>query len=58
MLNVLTKVLDIKIDMTEIGKKAKETEEQMGQMTKAIASYRKAVEKQQEMINESPSYIR
>jgi len=58
ILTVLTKILDIKIDMTEIEKKAKQTEEQINQMGKMLRSTKKAAERQQEMMNESPSYIR
>lgn len=58
VLTVLTKILDVKVSMAELEKKAKETEEQIGQMSKMIRAHKKAVERQQEMLNESPSYIR
>ncbi|MCX6695079.1 MAG: proteasome assembly chaperone family protein [Candidatus Altiarchaeota archaeon] len=58
VLEVLTKILGIKIDMTEIAKKAKETEVQIGKMSKMIDNQKKAAERQQEFINETPTYIR
>jgi uncharacterized protein (TIGR00162 family) len=58
VLEVLTKILGIKIDMTEITKKAKETEIQINKMSKMIDSQKKAAERQQEFINETPTYIR
>jgi uncharacterized protein (TIGR00162 family) len=58
VLRVLTKILGIEINMAELERKAKQTEEQISQMTKMISSYKKAAERQQEMLNESPSYIR
>ncbi len=58
VLRVLTKVLRIEIDMTELTEKAKETEEQMSRMSKMISEQKKAVERQQEFLNETPTYIR
>ncbi|MFH1054603.1 MAG: proteasome assembly chaperone family protein [Candidatus Altiarchaeota archaeon] len=58
VLKVLTGILDVKVNMAELQKKAKQTEEQIGQMSKMINTYKKTAERQQEMLNESPSYIR
>jgi uncharacterized protein len=58
VLGVLTKILGVQISMAEIEKKAKQTEEQLNQMSRVISSHKKAQERQQEMLNESPSYIR
>ena len=58
VLRVLTKVLRIEIDMTELTEKAKETEEQMSRVSKMISEQKKAVERQQEFLNETPTYIR
>lgn len=58
VLRVLTRILGIEIDMTELAKKAKETEEQMTRMSRAITEQKKAVEREQEFIEETPSYIR
>jgi len=58
VLTVLTKLLGIKIDMTELEKKAKETERQLGKMSKMIDEQRKAFERQQKFSDEPPVYIR
>jgi len=58
VLRVLTKVLRIEIDMTELTEKAKETEEQMSRVSKMISEQKKAVERQQEFLEETPTYIR
>lgn len=58
VLKVLTNILGIEIDMTELVKKAKETERQMSRMSKIISEQKKAIERQQEFIEETPSYIR
>ncbi|MEA3255641.1 MAG: proteasome assembly chaperone family protein [Candidatus Altiarchaeota archaeon] len=58
VLRVLTKILDMEIDMTELAEKARETEEQMSKMSKMLSEQKKSVERQQEFINETPSYIR
>jgi len=58
VLNVLTKLLEIKIDMTELEKKAKETEKQLSKMSKMIDEQRKAFERQQKFSDEPPVYIR
>jgi uncharacterized protein (TIGR00162 family) len=58
VLKVLTKILEIEIDMTELVKKAKETEKQMSRVSKVISEQKKAIERQQEFTEETPSYIR
>jgi len=58
VLKVLTNILGIEIDMTELVEKAKETERQMSRMSKIISEQKKAIERQQEFIEETPSYIR
>ncbi len=58
VLKVLTRILGIEIDMTELAKKARETEEQMIRMTKAISEQKKAAEREQAFMEETPSYIR
>jgi len=58
VLKVLTNILGIEIDMTELVEKAKETERQISRMSKVISEQKKAIERQQEFIEETPSYIR
>lgn len=58
VLKVLTKILDVKVDMSELQKKAKQTEEQISKMSQMIHTHKKAVERQQEMLDENPFYIR
>jgi len=58
VLKVLTNILRIEIDMTELVEKAKETERQISRMSKVISEQKKAIERQQEFIEETPSYIR
>jgi len=58
VLEVLTRILGVPVNMDEIEKKAKQTEEQLTQMSKMITSHKKAAERQQQISNESPSYIR
>ncbi|MFH0861504.1 MAG: proteasome assembly chaperone family protein [Candidatus Altiarchaeota archaeon] len=58
VLTVLSKILDVKVNMEEIEKKAKQTEEQLNQMSRMITSHKKAQERQQQLLNESPTYIR
>ncbi len=58
VLDVLAKTLGIKVNMDELAKKAKQTEEQINQMHSMITSNKKAQERQQEMLKESPFYIR
>lgn len=58
VLNVLTKILDIKIDMTKLANKAKETEEQIDKLQRMITE-EEAVEKiQEKFMRETPTYIR
>ncbi len=58
VLTVLTRLLGIKIDMTEIEEKAKETEKQLNKMSKMVEEQRKAQERQQRFSDEVPLYIR
>jgi uncharacterized protein (TIGR00162 family) len=58
VLKVLTNILGIEVDMTELAEKAKETEKQIGKVSKAIAEQKRALERQQEFIDEKPTYIR
>ncbi|HDN83732.1 MAG TPA: proteasome assembly chaperone family protein [Candidatus Altiarchaeales archaeon] len=58
LLRVLTKILDIEIDMTEISKKAKETEKQLNAMSKMIEEQIKTMERQEKYLSETPTYIR
>ncbi len=58
VLEVLTKILGIEIDMTELAEKAKETEKQMATMRKMISEHKKMVQREQEFLEETPSYIR
>ena len=58
VLEVLTKILGVKIDMTEIAKKAKETEVQINKMSKMLDDHRRVAEREQELLNDTPTYIR
>ncbi len=58
VLKVLTAILGIEMDMTELAGKAKDTEEQMTKMSKMLTDQKKAMERQQEFLDETPSYIR
>ena len=58
VLTVLTKLLEITIDMTELEKKAKETEKQLSKMSKMMEEQKKAQERQQRFSEEVPTYIR
>lgn len=58
VLKVLTQILGLKVDMAELAKKAKETEKQIGKVGKIISEQKKALKRQQEFIDETPSYIR
>jgi len=58
VLTVLTKLLEIKIDMTELEKKAKETEKQLSKMSKMMEEQKKAQERQQRFSEETTTYIR
>jgi uncharacterized protein len=58
VLATLSNILGVQVNMGELEKKAKQTEEQLGQMSKVISNHKKAQERQQQMLNESPSYIR
>ena len=56
LLKVLTKILDVTVDMTALESKAKETEEQINRMASMINAHKKAVEQQQDFVEEAPSY--
>ncbi|MFC2162538.1 proteasome assembly chaperone family protein [Candidatus Altiarchaeota archaeon] len=58
VLNVLTKIIGLDVDMAALEKKAKDTEEQISQMGKMISSYKEQAERQQELMSETPTYIR
>jgi hypothetical protein len=59
VLNVLTKILGIKIDMAKLEEKAKETEEQMGKVKQMISEQERAMKTQEEKFDrEPPTYIR
>jgi uncharacterized protein len=58
VLKTLTEIIGVSVDMEELGRKAKDSEEQMSQMSQIITNYKKSVERQQELLNESPTYIR
>lgn len=58
VLGILSEITGIDVDMSELEKKAKDTQEQISQMSKVISNYQKAQERQQEMLDENPFYIR
>ncbi len=58
ILEVLTKVLDIKIDMTKLKDKAKMTEKEMAEISGMITAQKEALEREQNISDEIPSYIR
>ena len=58
VLQVLTRILGIEVDMSALSKKGGETEKQISKMTKMIEDHKKAVERQQEFIEDIPTYIR
>ena len=58
VLKVLAAILGIDMDMTELAGKARDTEEQMTKMSKMLTDQKKAMERQQEFLDETPSYIR
>ena len=58
VLTVLTKILNLKIDMSKLEEKAKETEKQMTQIGKMISAYQKIEEQQNKISDEYPPYIR
>jgi len=58
VLTVLTKILDIKIDMTKIANKAKETEEQINRVQKMMMEQENLEKVQEKFTKETPSYIR
>lgn len=58
VLHVLTQILGIKVDMTAMEKKAKDTEKQMMQISKMISGYRKEQERVEDYGGDQTSYIR
>jgi len=58
VLKILTDILGIKVDMTAIETKAKETEKQMTQISKMITSYKKEQERREDYGGDQTSYIR
>lgn len=58
VLKVLTNILGIEVDMAKLAEKAKETEKQISRISKIISEQKKALERQQEFIEEKPTYIR
>lgn len=58
VLEILTKILDIDINMSALAKKAKETEVQMSKISKMLNAQQQAEENQQKISDESPYYIR
>ena len=58
LLHVLTKLLGIEIDMTKLEEKAKMTEKEMNEISKMITSQKEALEREQGISDEIPSYIR
>lgn len=58
VLRVLTQILGIKVDMTALENKAKDTEKQMSQISKMISSYQKEYQRGEEYSRDPPTYIR
>ncbi len=58
VLSVLTKILGVKIDMTKLENKAKETEEQINRVQKMVSEEETAAKVQEKYIKETPTYIR
>ncbi|ODS36360.1 proteasome assembly chaperone family protein [Candidatus Altiarchaeales archaeon WOR_SM1_SCG] len=58
LLEVLTKILGIEIDMKKLEEKAKMTEREMNEISKMITSQREALEREQRISDDIPSYIR
>ncbi|MFH1788870.1 MAG: proteasome assembly chaperone family protein [Candidatus Altiarchaeota archaeon] len=58
VLEVLTKILNLKIDNRALVEKAKDTEEQMMKISQMISANQQAQEQQKKFLSESPSYIR
>lgn len=58
VLGVLTQIMGIKVDMSALVEKAKETEEQMRRISQMISATRDAEEQQKKFLSEPPSYIR
>jgi uncharacterized protein (TIGR00162 family) len=58
VLDVLTQILGVKVDMKALAEKAKESEEQMTKISQMIAATQQAEEQQKRFLSEPPSYIR
>ncbi|MBM3309162.1 MAG: proteasome assembly chaperone family protein [Candidatus Altiarchaeales archaeon] len=58
VLRVLTRILGVEVDMTALENKAKDTERQMGQISKMISDHQRAEQKRGDYSWESQSYIR
>lgn len=58
VLEILTKILDIKIDMKALVEKAKDTEEQMNKISNMLSASQAAQEQQKKFLSEAPTYIR
>jgi uncharacterized protein (TIGR00162 family) len=58
VLEVLTKILGLKIDMKALVDKARDTEEQMFKLSQMIAATQQAEEQQRKFLSEPPTYIR
>ncbi|MFH0859727.1 MAG: proteasome assembly chaperone family protein [Candidatus Altiarchaeota archaeon] len=58
VLDVLTKILDIEIDMSALAEKAKETEKQLSKISKMLSTQKQLEDSQQKFLDESPYYIR
>ncbi|MBD3387672.1 MAG: proteasome assembly chaperone family protein [Candidatus Altiarchaeales archaeon] len=58
VLQILTKILGVEVNMNELKKKARQTEDQINKMSQMIDTHRKSVERQQELLDENPFYIR
>lgn len=58
ILELLTKLLGIEIDMAKLDEKAKMTEKEMAEISTMITAQREALEREQNISDEIPSYIR
>jgi len=58
VLEVLVEILDLKVDMAALVKKASETEDQMSRISQMIAAHKKVEEQHDKFMSESPTYIR
>lgn len=58
VLKMLMQILDIDVDMAALENKARDTEEQINKMSSMISTHKKALERQQEFVEDMPYYIR